>query len=85
MFYNYMKGDCIWASQSLLSGKSDRTRGYGLKLHQGSFRLGNRKNSLTEMIIWYWKSLPRKMFESPSLGVFKKGVDVAPGPMIYWY
>jgi len=55
---------------------SDRTRGIGLKLHQGRFRLDIRKNFSTESG-QALEQAAQGSGESPSLEVFKKRVDVA--------
>ncbi|KGL75129.1 hypothetical protein N309_10069, partial [Tinamus guttatus] len=54
----------------------------GLKLHQGRFRLDIRENFYTERVVKHSNRLPKEVVESPSLAVFKKQVDEAPGDMV---
>ncbi|GAB0175476.1 hypothetical protein GRJ2_000012800 [Grus japonensis] len=74
--FQYLKGP----TRKLERACSDRTRGNGLKLKEGRFRLDVRKNFFPVRVLRPWHRLPREAVAAPgSLEVFKTRLDEALG------
>jgi len=56
---------------------NDRTRGDGLKLKEGRFRLDITKKFFPVRVVRPWPRLPREMVDARSLEAFKVRLDRA--------
>ncbi|KAK4831532.1 LOW QUALITY PROTEIN: hypothetical protein QYF61_018134, partial [Mycteria americana] len=70
--YNYLKGGCSEVGVGLFSQDKRKQP----QVASGRFRLDIRKNFSMEGVVKHWNRLPREVVVSPSLEVFKRGVDV---------
>ncbi|GAB0186853.1 hypothetical protein GRJ2_001150600 [Grus japonensis] len=81
--FQYLKGAYRKAGEGLFIREcSDRTRGNGLKLKEGRFRLDISKKFFTVRVVRPWNRLPREVVDAPSLAVFKARLDGALGNVV---
>ncbi|GAB0208169.1 hypothetical protein GRJ2_003282600 [Grus japonensis] len=81
--FQYLKGAYRRAGEGLFVREcSDRTRGNGLKLKEGRFRLDIRKKFFPVRVVRHWNRLPREVVDAPSLEVFKARLDEALGNVV---
>ncbi|KFZ67787.1 hypothetical protein N338_01655, partial [Podiceps cristatus] len=62
--------------------ENGRTRGDGLKLKEGRFKLDIREKFFTERVVRCWNRLPREVVDAPCLEVFKARLDGALGNLV---
>jgi len=83
--FQYMKGAYRKAGEGLFTGTcSDRTRGNGFKLKEGTFRLDIRKAFFTVRMVRHWHRLPREAVAALSLAAFKARLDAALSTLVWW-
>ena len=74
MAFQYLRGAYKQEGEQLfMRVDSDRTRGNGLKLGQGRFRLDIRKKFFTQRVMTHWNRLPKEVVDATSLEVSRPG------------
>ena len=81
--FQYLKGVYKQEGERLfVRVDGDRTRGNGLELRQGRFRLNMRRKILTQRVVTHRNGLPKELVDAPSLGASKARLDVALGSLV---
>ena len=83
--FQYLKGAYKHEGEWLFMRVAcDRTRGNGLKLRQGRFRLDFRRKFFSQRVVTHWNKLSKEVVDAPSLQAFKARLDVALGSLGCW-
>ena len=83
--FQYLKGAHKQEGEWLFTRvDSDRTRGNGLKLRQGRFRLDIRRKFFTQTLVTHWNRLPKEVVDAPTLEALEARLDVALGSLGCW-
>ena len=83
MAFQYLKGAYEQEGVCLFTRvDSDRTKGNGLKLRQGRFRLDIRRKFFTQRVVTHWNRLPKEVVDVPLLEAFKARLDVSLGSLV---
>ena len=85
MALQYRKGDYKQKGIQLFTWSDcDSTKGNGLKLEEGKFRLEIRKKFFTQRVVRHCNRLPRETVDAPSLEVFQTRLNGALGSLSWW-
>ncbi len=76
--YNIFHGRLDFPQAEFLEAPAEgNLRGHSFKIRHRSFRLLRRKEAYTVRLPGLWNSLPEHIVNAPSLGTFKRLLDVA--------
>jgi len=76
--FQYLKGASKKDKDKLLSSACcDRTRGNGLKMKDGGYRLDIKKKFFTMRVVRHWNRFSKEVVDTTSLEVFKAKFDGA--------
>jgi len=81
----YLKGAYRKTGEGLFTRAcSDRTRGNGFKLKEGTFGVDIRKAFFTTRMVRHWHGLPTEAVAARSLAAFKARLDDALSTLVWW-